>query len=81
MEPKTIAQVDTPGSAIAVACSGDLIAVADGGSGLAVVDVSDPPAARVVNQIDLTGNAQAIVSSGEDAFVGLNSAPWSGSIS
>ena len=42
-----VAQVDTPGSATAVACAGSLVAVADGSGGLAIVDVGDPRVDRL----------------------------------
>src|SRR5207247_1422612 len=50
MAPLIIAQVDTPGTAQRVSCSGNLIAVADGAAGLAVVDITDPPAAHIRQQ-------------------------------
>ena len=70
--PVIVAQVDTPGNAVAVA-SGDLIAVADGLAGLAVIDISDPPAAEIVHQVALGGAAQAVVAGGGVAYVGLTS--------
>lgn len=71
--PIRIAQVDTPGDARRVACSGNLVAVADGAGGLAIIDESDPPAARVVSQVPLSGSAQAVTTVGGVAYVGLAS--------
>src|SRR5262249_44519931 len=51
--PVRVAQVPTPGPALAVSCSGNLIAVAMDSAGLAVVNISDPPAARIIHQIQL----------------------------
>ncbi|MGE3308462.1 MAG: Ig-like domain-containing protein [Limisphaerales bacterium] len=74
LNPVRIAQVNTPGTALAVACSGNLIAVADAAEGLQIVDISDPPAARIVRQIGITtlggGAAQAVASAADLAFVG-----------
>jgi hypothetical protein len=73
LNPTRIAQVDTPGNAQRVACSGNLIAVADGSAGLAVIDITDPPAARVARQIPLGGNAQTVAAGGGIAYIGLDS--------
>jgi hypothetical protein len=69
--PIRIAEVDTPGTASRVACFGNLIAVADGPFGLAIIDVTDPPAARIIHQVDLGSPAQAITAAGGLAYVGL----------
>jgi hypothetical protein len=77
--PVRIAQVDTPGNALAVSCAGNLIAVADGPAGLVVVDITDPPAARITQQLPAgtlgSGNAQAVAAFGSLAFVGTD-AGW-----
>jgi hypothetical protein len=73
MNPRAIAQVDTPGTARRVACGVGRVVVADG-SGLAVIDISDPPAARVVRYVDgatFGGNVDAVTLVGNTAFVGL----------
>jgi hypothetical protein len=71
--PVRIAQIDTPGNALRVACDGNLVAVADGAAGLAVVDITDPPAARILHQVNLGGVAQAVATGGGLAYVGLDS--------
>ena len=74
MAPVIIGQVETPGAALAAHFSGRFIAVADGPSGLAVIDVVDPPAALIVRQITantLGGQAQAVVTTANIAYVGL----------
>jgi hypothetical protein len=72
--PIRVAQVDTPGTALAVSCSGNLIAVADGPEGLQIIDITDPPAARIVRQVGSFwlggGSAQAVVTAADLAFVG-----------
>ncbi len=79
MDPVSIAQVDTPGTATAVALSGseNLLAVADGLEGLAIIDLADPRFASIVHQIPAAdlggGRAQAVATAGELAFVGLSS--------
>ena len=69
--PIRIAEVDTPGTALHAACFGNLIAVADGPSGLAIIDITDPPAARIIHQVNFGGPAQAVTSAGGLAYVGL----------
>ena len=72
MNPTAIAAVDTPGSAQAVACAGNRAAVADGAEGLAIVDLSDPPAAKIVHQISFNGTSvQAVTTANGMAYVGL----------
>lgn len=73
LNPMRIAQVDTPGNAIAVACSGNLIAVADDTAGLAIIDVTDPPAARIVHQLNLGSPVRAVAAASGIAYVGLAS--------
>lgn len=77
LTPVRIAQVDTPGRAQAVTCSGNLIAVADGTAGVSVIDISDPPASGIKRTIPIGalggGNAQAITSVGDVAFAGTDS--------
>ena len=72
MSPSVIAQVNIPGSALAVSVSGNLVAVA-GTAGLAVVDISDPPAAKIVQQLSFGATAQAVLAVGNIAYVGLAS--------
>jgi hypothetical protein len=69
--PIRIAEVDTPGTALRVACFGNLIAVADGPAGLAIVDITDPPAARIIHQVNLGSPAQAVTAAGGLAYAGL----------
>ena len=69
--PIRIAEVDTPGTALRVACFGNLIAVADGPSGLAIIDITDPPAARSIHQVNLGSPAQAVTAAGGLAYAGL----------
>ena len=71
MNPVRIAQVDTLGFAVRVACSGNLIAVADSGSGLAIIDISDPPKARIMHQVLFGSLAKAISAAGGGAYDGL----------
>ena len=73
MNPRLVAQVDTPGSARRVACSANFIAVADDVAGLAVIDISDPPSARVVHQVDMGGTAQVVAVAGNLAYVAVGS--------
>lgn len=70
LNPTRIAEVDTPGTAQRVSAADDLIAVADGVAGLAVVDVSDPPSAGIVHQVDLGSDAFSVATNGPIAFVG-----------
>lgn len=69
--PIRIAEVDTPGMALRVACSGNLIAVADGAAGLAIIDITDPPAARILHQVNFGSPAQAVAAAGGLAYAGL----------
>ena len=73
MNPQIVAQVDTPGSADAVACDGDLIAVADGSAGLAVIDISEPSAASISRQVGFGGaTAWSVAAANGRAYVGLS---------
>jgi hypothetical protein len=71
MNPVAIAQVDTPGTAQRVALDGTFVVVADGPQGLAVIDISDPPAARIVREPSLGSAVRAVVASGGMAWAGL----------
>lgn len=78
--PTRIAQVDTPGTARAVALvsrptSTDVlrVAVADGSHGLAVIDLELPANARIVRQVPLGGTAQGVAVAGNLAYVALSS--------
>ena len=73
LSPNRIAVVDTPGNAQRVSLSGNFVAVADDFAGLAVVDISDPPAARIVRQVQLGSAALSVTTAGPIAFVGLGS--------
>ncbi|MCP5517327.1 MAG: Ig-like domain-containing protein [Verrucomicrobiales bacterium] len=68
--PTVIARVDTPGRALSVACGGTHLAVADEAGGLAVVDISDPPAARLVHQLLGLASATVVATDSDTAFVG-----------
>lgn len=76
MAPIRIAQVDTPGNATAVTCSGNLVAVADAQAGLAVIDIADPPNARIVRQVNISdlggGKARCVAAVSDLAFVGTD---------
>lgn len=71
--PVRIASVDTPGNALAVACSGNWVAVADDTFGLAIIDITDPPAAFIRHQVPLGSSARCVVATGNLAYVGLAS--------
>lgn len=75
MPPRAIARVAVPG-ARQVSCSGDHVAIAAGSNGIAIVDVSDPPAARVVravSQYTLGGQATAVAAADRLVYVGTSS--------
>lgn len=72
MDPRIMAQVNTPGQALDAALAGDLIAVADGSSGVTLIDISDPAAAAIIQSIPLGGSAQAIDAMLDLAYVGLD---------
>ncbi|MBE7504396.1 MAG: Ig-like domain-containing protein [Verrucomicrobiales bacterium] len=63
-----IASLDTPGTAVDVAASGNLALVADGAAGITVVDVSDPLRPFLFTQLDTAGHAGAV------AFEGIRAA-------
>ncbi|MBI3417215.1 MAG: Ig-like domain-containing protein [Verrucomicrobia bacterium] len=71
--PVRIAQVATPGNARRVACSGNFVAVVEEIEGLSVIDISDPPAARITQQIKFSVAAQAVATVNGVAYVGLAS--------
>jgi hypothetical protein len=77
MDPLIVAQVDTPGTAQAVALSisdvGSLVAVADGTAGLAIIDITDPPASSIIAQLNLGSEARTVAVAGSFAYVGLSS--------
>lgn len=60
--------LDTAGFANSVANSGDYLVLADGTDGVKIVDVSDPTAPEVVNEIPM-GNAYAVEIAGSVAYV------------
>ena len=72
MNPVAVAQVNTPGSAEAVACDGRFVAVADGPKGLAIIDISDPPASRIIHQAAIGGEVRAVEAAAGIAFIGTN---------
>jgi hypothetical protein len=73
-DPTTIARISTPGTARAVACSdGGLVALACDDAGLVIVDITDPPAARILHQIFVGGSALSVAAAGGIAYVGLSS--------
>lgn len=68
--PVRTAVVNTPGFASRVACSGNRIAVADSAS-LIIIDITDPPAARIVHDISLgIGAVNSVATFGGLAFAG-----------
>ena len=77
MDPLIVAQVDTPGTAQAVALSisntGSFVIVADGAAGLAIIDITDPPSASIIAQLNFGSSARAVVVYGSFAYVGLSS--------
>lgn len=71
LQPRLIAQVDTPGDAWAVQCLNGRALVADGPGGFALIDFSDPPNAHIAQQVPLGGFASAVTLVGDTAVVGL----------
>lgn len=75
LPPAIVCRVDTPGTCQRASSNGTLVAVADGPGGLQVVDVSDPPAAEIVQSlvpVVLGGNAISVAVVADLAFVGLS---------
>lgn len=75
LPPEIVSRVDTPGTATRVASTGVLVAVADGPAGLQVIDITDPPAARIVQSVSsvvLGGEATCVAAVSNLAFVGLS---------
>ena len=70
LNPTRIADVDTPGTAVAVASTGNFVAVADYQSGLAIIDLSDPAAIHMSHQLPLGAAVQAVAVSGPVAYAG-----------
>ncbi len=73
LNPTRIAEVDTPGLAVAVATSGKHVAVADYLSGLAIVDITNPVAIRISHQLSLGAAVQSVTVSGPVAYAGTTS--------
>ena len=71
LAPTMVARVDTVGNAKGVAVSGSLIAVADDAGGLAVIDAGERSSARILVQVPLGANAQAVAAAAGIAYVGL----------
>src|SRR4029079_9218772 len=72
LTPIRVAQVDTPGNALATAFESTLVAVADGPGGLAIVDIANPATAGIVRQVSaavLGGQAQVVAVGGHTAYV------------
>lgn len=75
LPPEIVCRVPTPGSAVRVASTGVLVAVADVPVGLHVIDISDPPAARIVQTVSsvvLGGEPTCVAAAANLAFVGLS---------
>jgi hypothetical protein len=70
LNPTRIADVDTPGLAVAVAGNGDYVAVADYLSGLAIVDITNPTAVRLSAQVNVGASVQSVAVSGGLALAG-----------
>lgn len=70
LNPTRIADVDTPGMAVAVASNGGFVAVADYQSGLAIVDISNPAAVRLSAQVNLGAAVQSVTVNGGLAIAG-----------
>lgn len=72
--PLRVAQVQTPGSAVAVASAPNLIVVAMGDAGLGILDSTLPADTRLVHQVGVGalggGVAQAVSTAGGLVFVG-----------
>jgi hypothetical protein len=62
-------EVDTPGSALAIAAKGQYLYVADGLGGLQVVSIIDPAEPAVVHTVDAAADARDVVISGDHVFV------------
>lgn len=67
--PRLRGSVDTPGSANAVAVSGDLAYVADDDGGLRIIDVTDPSAPAERGFYDTPGRADGVFVAGSLVFV------------
>ncbi len=72
MDPRIIAQVNTPGNAKGIAIGEGVLAVADGTAGLTVIDITDPPAANILFTVPLGGDAQTVDTDLGLAYVGMN---------
>ena len=72
MEPRIIAQMDTPGNAQRVAIDGDLLVVADGSAGLTIIDIADPVGASVLGTLNLGSTALCVDAALGVAYVGLS---------
>lgn len=73
LNPVNLAQIPTPANAYGVATSGSFAAVADDTSGLLVLDISQPDAAFIKQQVFLGAAARAVAAGGGLAYVGLTS--------
>ena len=75
LEPRVIARVQTLDPVLKVTCSRSMIAAATGVGGLEIIDVTDPPAARLLRRLsrfELGGVTTDVVAAGGIAYVGLN---------
>jgi hypothetical protein len=70
LNPTRIADVDTPGLAVAVAGNGDHVAVADYLSGLAIVDITNSAAVKLSAQVNVGAAVQAVAVNGGLALAG-----------
>ena len=70
LNPVRLQEIDTPGTAVAVAIQGERIGVADYSAGLAIVDISSPANAAIVQQVNLGSPATCVTTYGPIACVG-----------
>ncbi len=64
-----VSEVDTPGSALAVAAKDNHLFVADGQTGLQIISIVDPAVPTVVHTVDAAADARDVAISGNYAFV------------
>lgn len=75
LPPEIVSRVDTPGTCQRAAATATHVAVADGPEGLQIVDITDPPAAKILYSLPpvvLGGEALSVAAVANLAFVGLS---------
>ncbi|HEY1083972.1 MAG TPA: Ig-like domain-containing protein [Prosthecobacter sp.] len=73
LNPTRMADVDTPGTAVAVAMDGAWVAVADASHGLALVSLANSADVRIVHQVAIEGGVKAVFVAGTVAYAGTES--------